>query len=239
MLRHACLYTDALLFFSCSYVAVTGLPDPQPDHAVIMVKFARDCYAILNKLLSSLVESLGQDVMNLNFRVGLHSGAITGGGTFQQTCILLAYFSAAKPLSYAVLRGQKSRFQLFGDTINTASRMESTGIPGRIHVSQECADELEKHGLKRWLTPRQDKVQAKGKGELQTYFVSIQREAYSMVSGMTPSTQDDNNEYAEDDEVEQARKARISYEEIQKSLATEAFKSPIQRPEDWEDEVSI
>ena len=72
------------------YVAVTGVPDPQPDHAVRMVKFARDCYSKMSYLLPELTERLGEDTSALNFRVGLHSGGVTGG----------------------VLRGQKSRFQV-------------------------------------------------------------------------------------------------------------------------------
>merc|ERR1712157_557834 len=92
-------------------------------------------------------DSLGEDTMELEMRVGLHSGPVTAG----------------------VLRGDKGRFQLFGDSVNTASRMESNGVKGRIHVSQTTADELEKSGKGTWLTPREDKIVAKGKGEMQTF----------------------------------------------------------------------
>ena len=70
-----------------------------------------------------------------------------------------------------VLRGQKSRFQLFGDTVNTASRMESTGTVGRIQISQSTADLLIAAGKMHWLTIREDKVNAKGKGELTTFWL--------------------------------------------------------------------
>ena len=49
--------------------------------------------------------------------------------------------------------------------------MESTGIPGRIQVSQSTADALIRHGKDTWLVPRKEKVVAKGKGEMQTYFL--------------------------------------------------------------------
>jgi hypothetical protein len=77
-----------------SYVAVTGLPDPRKDHAVCMVKFARDCRTQFNVLCSILESSLGPETGDLLLRIGIHSGPVTAG----------------------VLRGQKSRFQLFGDT---------------------------------------------------------------------------------------------------------------------------
>lgn len=157
------------------YVAVTGLPEPQGDHALIMAKFARDCLAKMGELTAELAEVLGADTAKLTMRVGLHSGSVTGG----------------------VLRGQKSRFQLFGDAMNMASRMESNGLPGRIHISQETADELIAKGKSSWVTPREDKIVAKGKGELQTFWVSPRSLAsstglstYHPLEELAPSTVD-------------------------------------------------
>ncbi|CAB9517165.1 Receptor-type guanylate cyclase gcy [Seminavis robusta] len=134
------------------YVAVAGVPKPREDHAVVMCRFANDCLHKMQKLTKVLAEgSLGSDTSSLSFRVGLHSGPVTAG----------------------VLRGDKGRFQLFGDTMNTASRMESTGVKNKIQVSQEAADILVAKGYQKWLTPREDPVHAKGKGTLQTYFVTI------------------------------------------------------------------
>jgi class 3 adenylate cyclase len=139
------------------YVAAIGLPTPQNDHAVIMVRFADDCMRRMRQLTAELATSLGDDTANLEIRIGLHSGPVTGG----------------------VLRGQKSRFQLFGDTMNTASRMESNGMSGRIHVSQETAEELCAKGKSTWVTSREDKIVAKGKGEMQTYWVNVRATALS------------------------------------------------------------
>jgi class 3 adenylate cyclase len=133
-----------------SYVAVTGLPDPRKDHAIVMARFARDCLHKMHRLTKMLELTLGPDTADLDMRIGLHSGPVTAG----------------------VLRGERSRFQLFGDTMNTASRMESHGIVGRIQLSQETADLLIAAGKESWLKPREEKVVAKGKGEMQTYWLS-------------------------------------------------------------------
>lgn len=57
--------------------------------------------------------------------------------------------------------------------MNTASRMESNGVKGRIQCSEELADLLIAHGKGKWLTQREDKIVAKGKGELTTYWLEI------------------------------------------------------------------
>jgi Adenylate and Guanylate cyclase catalytic domain len=57
-------------------------------------------------------------------------------------------------------------------TVNTAARMESTGGRNQIHCSQETAALIEAAG-KSWTFPREDKVNAKGKGQLQTYWVEF------------------------------------------------------------------
>jgi class 3 adenylate cyclase len=133
------------------YVAVTGLPDPMNDHAVVMCRFARDCLNRLHSLTRSLEVTLGPDTAELALRVGIHSGPVTAG----------------------VLRGERSRFQLFGDTMNTASRMESTGERGRIHISKETAVLLEEAGKSSWFTSRDEVVVAKGKGELSTFWLTM------------------------------------------------------------------
>ena len=81
--------------------------------------------------------------------------------------------------------------------MNTASRMESNGVAGRIHVSQATADELLARGRQGWISPREDKIVAKGKGELQTYFVSPTSREGSVISGAI------SNEHTDcDDEME-------------------------------------
>lgn len=174
--------TQLDLPFCNSYVAACGLPEPQPDHAVVMCKFANECSAKFKILTAALTETLGQDTAELAMRIGLHSGSVTAGvlrGKFRcfgsaGSSLNISFFCSLTLIKLCSRKiGERARFQLFGDTVNTASRMESNGVPNKIHVSQQTADALIARGRFHWLTPREGKILAKGKGELQTYFVTV------------------------------------------------------------------
>ena len=143
-----------------SYIAVTGLPEPQSKHASIMARFAWDCLIRFGEVTKDLESTLGPDTEALSMRFGLHSGAVTAG----------------------VLKGDRARFQLFGDTVNTAARMESTGMKGHIQVSVTTAEELKKENKGTWLTPRSDHVVAKGKGVMSTYWLALKKKGQSLSS---------------------------------------------------------
>eukprot|EP00980_Cylindrotheca_fusiformis_P004291 scaffold918_cov126-Cylindrotheca_fusiformis.AAC.70 len=81
-----------------------------------------------------------------------------------------------------VLRGERSRFQLFGDTMNTAARMEHSGERNRIQLSQASADMLKEAGLGQWIMPRSSKIYVKGKGDMQTYWLRKVKAPKSKVS---------------------------------------------------------
>lgn len=131
------------------YVAVAGLPERRKDHAPVMARFARDCLDQLRELVLSLETSLGPDTCDLGMRIGLHSGPVTAG----------------------VLRGERARFQLFGDSVNTTARIETTGKKNCIHLSEQTAKLLIDAGKQHWTVPREDEVEAKGKGKLTTFWL--------------------------------------------------------------------
>ena len=134
------------------YVATTGLPEPRSDHAEAMMYFAVKARVKMIEVVEGLVDRLGPDTRDLSMRFGIHSGPVTAG----------------------VLRGEKSRFQLFGDSVNTASRIETTGEGNKIHLSEQTAKLLIKGGKSHWVVARDTLVAAKGKGQLQTYWLLIE-----------------------------------------------------------------
>lgn len=126
------------------YVAVAGLPDKREDHVVAIAKFARDVVAEMGAQLRKLEMSLGPDTTHLSVRIGIHSGKVTAG----------------------LLRGDKSRYQLFGDTVNFASRMQSTSKIGCIQASEASAQLLQEYGKSKWVKRRLDPIEIKGKAGL-------------------------------------------------------------------------
>jgi class 3 adenylate cyclase len=156
------------------YVAATGLPEPQANHAEIMVRFARSCMIKVQDLTRTLEAQLGPGTADLSMRFGIHSGPVTAG----------------------VLRGQKARFQLFGDTMNMAARMESSGVKNKIHISQDTANLLIAAGRQQWISPRLDTVQLKGKGEVQTYWLALGGSSSRASSEMSDDSTTDKNAFA-------------------------------------------
>lgn len=71
---------------------MTGVPEPQDNHAEIMCRFASACLRKMDCLIKDLDHVLGNETSSLSMRFGLHSGSVTAG----------------------VLRGARERFQLFG-----------------------------------------------------------------------------------------------------------------------------
>ena len=128
-----------------------------------MARFGSDIMSKMNLMTKNLEITLGPGTGDLSLRIGMHSGPVTAG----------------------VLRGERARFQLFGDTMNTCSRLETSSYPGRIHTSKETADLIRDGGRCGWLVPRMDKVEVKGKGDLgETFWVHVAGERVGSVTSI-------------------------------------------------------
>ncbi|XP_059611066.1 uncharacterized protein LOC132257996 [Phlebotomus argentipes] len=125
-----------------AYMVVSGLPGRIPDHAEQIATMALD---LLHQ--SGLFKVKHLPNVPLQLRIGLHTGPCCAG----------------------VVGLTMPRYCLFGDTVNTASRMESTGSSWRIHLSQVTRDRLEKAGGY-MLEPR-GPIEIKGKGLMNTYWL--------------------------------------------------------------------
>ena len=122
-----------------AYMAVAGAPEPRPDHARAAVELARG-------MLRALTDVRGQWKVPLELRIGLASGPVVGG----------------------VIGQQRILFDLWGDTVNIASRMQSSGVPGRIQVAQSSHDLL--HDTLTF--DERDRVDLKGLGPMTTYLLT-------------------------------------------------------------------
>ena len=159
-----------------------------------MAKFAAECLAGVNPVLHSLADKLGPETADLSMRFGLNSGPVTAG----------------------VLRGEKARFQLFGDTVNTAARMESNGQKGRIHISESTAELLKAAGFSSWIVPREGRIEAKGKGSMQTYWIGAEADfsftAKTLETGSQGTARGRHTSVTGDDEDEQERAVKAMME---------------------------
>jgi class 3 adenylate cyclase len=126
------------------YMAVAGVPLPVEDHADRTVGFALELLEATDALATELR-------MPLQIRVGIHSGPLVAG----------------------VIGRDKLAYDLWGDTVNVASRMESQGMPGRIQVSEVTAQKLTA-GV--GLEPR-GTIEVRGRGPMRVLLVSQPDEA--------------------------------------------------------------
>jgi adenylate cyclase len=121
-----------------SYMVVSGVPESQPDHAARLAELALD----VRDAVAGLVDPLGRAAP---LRIGLASGPVVAG----------------------VVGTRKFFYDVWGDAVNTAARMESTGEPGKIQVAPKTRElladdfEFEERGV----------IDVRGKGPMRTWFL--------------------------------------------------------------------
>lgn len=124
------------------YMVVGGVPERSPTHCQQVARFA----------LSALqtVDQYNRDTgQNLQIRMGIHTGTVVAG----------------------IVGTRKYSYDLWGDVVNIASRLESTSLPGRIHVANAVRTRL----LDDFVLEERGQVEIRGLGSIQTFFLIQQK----------------------------------------------------------------
>lgn len=144
-----------------AYMCAAGIPVPRKGHALDMVLMA---LAMIDAVERSNAERRAKGLQEWPVRIGVNSGPLVAG----------------------VVGEKKFAYDIWGDTVNIASRLESNGEAGKVNISSArvCAGD----GLRGCATPRPNQV--KGKGEVQMYFVLRLKPEYSAdLRGLLPNAE--------------------------------------------------
>lgn len=132
------LHLEKIKTIGDAYMVVGGVPEPLDASVQRMADMALAMQSAIDRI---------NDIRNteLAIRIGIHSGEVVAG----------------------VIGKKKFAYDLWGDTVNTASRMESHGEAGKIHVSEAVYEELKYS----YMCESRGEIDVKGKGMMKTWFV--------------------------------------------------------------------
>ncbi len=120
------------------YMAVAGLPEPNANHAHMAAAMALE--------VKSTMGQFNSEGTNIQFRIGLDCGSMVAG----------------------VIGKKKFIYDIWGNTVNTASRMETTGLPGEIHCTNNFRNSLPTN----YLFTSRGLMDIKGKGQMHTWLLT-------------------------------------------------------------------